>query len=178
MSVSPQDFLYVTPTPIQAARAGNTIHAMFLYRNKLIKEKIKPVSSTTVKYPAAPYTLIHVSSDVSNVESFVEFTVEYLETTIHQKCMSSSFFFPHRHFPHVLMPSPSLPPPVNLFVACSSFKSLVSSQSLKSNSASFGSTPRFLQCSSMHLSLSSSPSPLHFPDSYTRHCPPSVCSSV
>ncbi|XP_068610502.1 carnitine O-palmitoyltransferase 1, liver isoform-like [Brachionichthys hirsutus] len=38
------DFLYVTPTPIQAARAGNTIHAFFLYRCKLNKEEIKPVS--------------------------------------------------------------------------------------------------------------------------------------
>ncbi|XP_077595535.1 carnitine O-palmitoyltransferase 1, liver isoform isoform X1 [Stigmatopora nigra] len=36
------DFLYVTPTPIQAARAGNTIHAMFLYRRKLNKEELKP----------------------------------------------------------------------------------------------------------------------------------------
>lgn len=40
----PQDFLYVTPTPIQAARAGNSIHAFFLYRRKLNKEEIKPVS--------------------------------------------------------------------------------------------------------------------------------------
>uniref|UniRef100_A0A665UYN4 carnitine O-palmitoyltransferase n=1 Tax=Echeneis naucrates TaxID=173247 RepID=A0A665UYN4_ECHNA len=39
---SPQDFLYVTPTPIQAARAGNSIHAFFLYRRKLHKEEIKP----------------------------------------------------------------------------------------------------------------------------------------
>ncbi|KAF6734808.1 Carnitine O-palmitoyltransferase 1, liver isoform [Oryzias melastigma] len=36
------DFLYVTPTPIQAARAGNGIHAFFLYRRKLNKEEIKP----------------------------------------------------------------------------------------------------------------------------------------
>ncbi|GAA6214186.1 carnitine O-palmitoyltransferase 1, liver isoform-like isoform X2 [Lates japonicus] len=36
------DFLYVTPTPIQAARAGNSIHAFFLYRRKLNKEEIKP----------------------------------------------------------------------------------------------------------------------------------------
>lgn len=43
MSVSVQDFLYVTPTPIQAARAGNTIYAMLLYRGKLNKEEIKPV---------------------------------------------------------------------------------------------------------------------------------------
>uniref|UniRef100_A0A8C6M297 Carnitine O-palmitoyltransferase n=1 Tax=Nothobranchius furzeri TaxID=105023 RepID=A0A8C6M297_NOTFU len=36
------DFLYVTPTPIQAARAGNCIHAFFLYRRKLNKEELKP----------------------------------------------------------------------------------------------------------------------------------------
>ncbi|XP_053196840.1 carnitine O-palmitoyltransferase 1, liver isoform-like [Scomber japonicus] len=36
------DFLYVTPTPIQAARAGNTIYAFFLYRRKLNKEELKP----------------------------------------------------------------------------------------------------------------------------------------
>uniref|UniRef100_A0A8C4F3F6 Carnitine O-palmitoyltransferase n=1 Tax=Dicentrarchus labrax TaxID=13489 RepID=A0A8C4F3F6_DICLA len=36
------DFLYVTPTPIQAARAGNSIYAFFLYRRKLNKEEIKP----------------------------------------------------------------------------------------------------------------------------------------
>uniref|UniRef100_H2LR59 Uncharacterized protein n=1 Tax=Oryzias latipes TaxID=8090 RepID=H2LR59_ORYLA len=39
------DFLYVTPTPIQAARAGNSIHAFFLYRRKLNKEEIKPVNT-------------------------------------------------------------------------------------------------------------------------------------
>uniref|UniRef100_A0A8C0YNV6 carnitine O-palmitoyltransferase n=1 Tax=Cyprinus carpio carpio TaxID=630221 RepID=A0A8C0YNV6_CYPCA len=37
------DFLYVTPTPIQAARAGNTLHACLLYRRKLNREEIKPV---------------------------------------------------------------------------------------------------------------------------------------
>uniref|UniRef100_A0A7N8Y3L0 carnitine O-palmitoyltransferase n=1 Tax=Mastacembelus armatus TaxID=205130 RepID=A0A7N8Y3L0_9TELE len=37
------DFLYVTPTPIQAARAGNSIHSFFLYRRKLNKEELKPV---------------------------------------------------------------------------------------------------------------------------------------
>lgn len=42
-----QDFLYVTPTPIQAARAGNTIYALLLYRNRLNKEEIKPVSSVS-----------------------------------------------------------------------------------------------------------------------------------
>uniref|UniRef100_A0A8C2WMX8 carnitine O-palmitoyltransferase n=1 Tax=Cyclopterus lumpus TaxID=8103 RepID=A0A8C2WMX8_CYCLU len=38
------DFMYVTPTPIQAARAGNSLHAYFLYRRKLNKEELKPVS--------------------------------------------------------------------------------------------------------------------------------------
>ena len=36
--------MYVTPTPIQAARAGNSLHAFFLYRRKLNKEELKPVS--------------------------------------------------------------------------------------------------------------------------------------
>nr|XP_034990942.1 carnitine O-palmitoyltransferase 1, brain isoform isoform X2 [Zootoca vivipara] len=37
------DFIYVTPTPIQAARAGNLVHAMLLYRRKLTREEIKPL---------------------------------------------------------------------------------------------------------------------------------------
>uniref|UniRef100_A0A670ZN24 Carnitine palmitoyltransferase 1C n=1 Tax=Pseudonaja textilis TaxID=8673 RepID=A0A670ZN24_PSETE len=37
------DFLYVTPTPVQAARAGNLVYAMLLYRRKLIREEIKPM---------------------------------------------------------------------------------------------------------------------------------------
>ncbi|XP_058249253.1 carnitine O-palmitoyltransferase 1, liver isoform isoform X1 [Hemibagrus wyckioides] len=36
------DFMFVTPTPIQAARAGNTLHALLLYRRKLNKEELKP----------------------------------------------------------------------------------------------------------------------------------------
>uniref|UniRef100_A0A671XUW0 Carnitine palmitoyltransferase 1A n=1 Tax=Sparus aurata TaxID=8175 RepID=A0A671XUW0_SPAAU len=38
------DFLYVFPTSIQAARAGNAIHAIMLYRRKLDRAQIKPVS--------------------------------------------------------------------------------------------------------------------------------------
>lgn len=38
-----QDYLYVLPTHIQAARAGNAIHAILLYRRKLDREEIKPV---------------------------------------------------------------------------------------------------------------------------------------
>uniref|UniRef100_A0A669CGF7 carnitine O-palmitoyltransferase n=1 Tax=Oreochromis niloticus TaxID=8128 RepID=A0A669CGF7_ORENI len=38
------DFLYVTPTSVQAARAGNTITALLLYRRKVNREELKPVS--------------------------------------------------------------------------------------------------------------------------------------
>ncbi|XP_030621951.1 carnitine palmitoyltransferase 1Aa (liver) [Chanos chanos] len=37
------DFLYVFPTHLQAARAGNAIHAIMLYRHKLDREQIKPL---------------------------------------------------------------------------------------------------------------------------------------
>uniref|UniRef100_A0A8I3NF02 carnitine O-palmitoyltransferase n=2 Tax=Canis lupus familiaris TaxID=9615 RepID=A0A8I3NF02_CANLF len=37
------DLLYVLPTSIQAARAGNAIHAILLYRRRLDREEIKPI---------------------------------------------------------------------------------------------------------------------------------------
>ncbi|XP_049642140.1 carnitine O-palmitoyltransferase 1, brain isoform isoform X2 [Suncus etruscus] len=36
------DFLYVTPTPLQAARAGNAVHALLLYRHQLNRQEILP----------------------------------------------------------------------------------------------------------------------------------------
>uniref|UniRef100_A0A8B9IGA4 Carnitine O-palmitoyltransferase 1, muscle isoform n=1 Tax=Anser cygnoides TaxID=8845 RepID=A0A8B9IGA4_ANSCY len=39
----PQDFLYVTPSHIQAARAGNVVHAILLYRRKLDRGEIPPM---------------------------------------------------------------------------------------------------------------------------------------
>lgn len=41
----PQDFLYVNPSHIQAARAGNAVHAILLYRRKLDRGEIPPVSA-------------------------------------------------------------------------------------------------------------------------------------
>lgn len=41
-----QDFLFVTPTASQAARAGNTITALFLYRRKVNREELNPVCYT------------------------------------------------------------------------------------------------------------------------------------
>ncbi|XP_063118074.1 palmitoyl thioesterase CPT1C isoform X3 [Rattus norvegicus] len=37
-----QDFLYVTPTPLQAARAGNAVHTLLLYRHLLNRQEIPP----------------------------------------------------------------------------------------------------------------------------------------
>uniref|UniRef100_A0A672UNF3 Carnitine O-palmitoyltransferase 1, muscle isoform n=1 Tax=Strigops habroptila TaxID=2489341 RepID=A0A672UNF3_STRHB len=37
------DFLYVTPSPIQAARAGNVVHAILLYRRKLDRGELRPL---------------------------------------------------------------------------------------------------------------------------------------
>ncbi|XP_004393865.1 PREDICTED: carnitine O-palmitoyltransferase 1, liver isoform isoform X3 [Odobenus rosmarus divergens] len=37
------DLLYILPTQIQAARAGNAIHAILLYRRRLDREEIKPI---------------------------------------------------------------------------------------------------------------------------------------
>lgn len=42
-----QDLLYILPTQIQAARAGNAIHAILLYRRRLDREEIKPVRKLT-----------------------------------------------------------------------------------------------------------------------------------
>uniref|UniRef100_A0A8C6V652 carnitine O-palmitoyltransferase n=1 Tax=Neogobius melanostomus TaxID=47308 RepID=A0A8C6V652_9GOBI len=42
------DFLFVTPTSVQAARAGNTITALLLYRRKVNREELKPVRERTV----------------------------------------------------------------------------------------------------------------------------------
>uniref|UniRef100_A0A3Q1FL07 Choline/carnitine acyltransferase domain-containing protein n=1 Tax=Acanthochromis polyacanthus TaxID=80966 RepID=A0A3Q1FL07_9TELE len=42
------DFLYVTPTAVQAARAGNTITALLLYRRKVNREELKPVRRHTL----------------------------------------------------------------------------------------------------------------------------------
>ncbi|XP_062990523.1 carnitine O-palmitoyltransferase 1, muscle isoform isoform X2 [Elgaria multicarinata webbii] len=42
------DFLYATPTPVQAARAGNAVHAIMLYRRQLDREELAPVMALGV----------------------------------------------------------------------------------------------------------------------------------
>lgn len=43
-ALSLQDFVFIQNTNIQAARLGNIVHAMIMYRRKLDREEIKPVS--------------------------------------------------------------------------------------------------------------------------------------
>ncbi|XP_072889718.1 carnitine O-palmitoyltransferase 1, liver isoform-like isoform X1 [Hemitrygon akajei] len=43
------DFLYVTPTTSQVARAGNLVHALLLYRRRLTREELQP--STLPGFP-------------------------------------------------------------------------------------------------------------------------------
>uniref|UniRef100_A0AAX7T0K0 carnitine O-palmitoyltransferase n=1 Tax=Astatotilapia calliptera TaxID=8154 RepID=A0AAX7T0K0_ASTCA len=45
------DFLYVFPTSVQAARAGNAIHSIMLYRRKLDRAQIKPRMFNTSRIP-------------------------------------------------------------------------------------------------------------------------------
>lgn len=57
--VRAKDFLYVTPTPVQAARAGNTITALLLYRRKVNREELKPVRPKTLFAELAKNTHTH-----------------------------------------------------------------------------------------------------------------------
>uniref|UniRef100_A0AAQ5YZJ1 carnitine O-palmitoyltransferase n=1 Tax=Amphiprion ocellaris TaxID=80972 RepID=A0AAQ5YZJ1_AMPOC len=64
------DFLYVFPTSIQAARAGNAIHAIMLYRRKLDRAQIKPHFSSClfclfVLFSSVP-SLLTVGSSLSD----------------------------------------------------------------------------------------------------------------
>ncbi|XP_058238110.1 carnitine palmitoyltransferase 1Aa (liver) isoform X1 [Hemibagrus wyckioides] len=45
------DFLHVLPTNLQSARAGNTIHAIMLYRRKLDRAQIKPLFALANRVP-------------------------------------------------------------------------------------------------------------------------------
>lgn len=47
--LSPQDFVLINNTNIQAARLGNVVHAMIMYRRKLDREEIKPVSGVGLR---------------------------------------------------------------------------------------------------------------------------------
>ncbi|XP_040018915.2 carnitine O-palmitoyltransferase 1, liver isoform isoform X2 [Gasterosteus aculeatus] len=64
------DFLYVFPTSIQAARAGNAIHAIMLYRRKLDRAQIKPLMLLhTIPLCSAQYESMFNSSRVPGVDT-------------------------------------------------------------------------------------------------------------
>ncbi|XP_068579716.1 carnitine O-palmitoyltransferase 1, liver isoform isoform X2 [Cebidichthys violaceus] len=66
------DFLYVFPTSIQAARAGNAIHAIMLYRRKLDRAQIKPLMLLhTIPMCSAQYESMFNSSRVPGVDTDV-----------------------------------------------------------------------------------------------------------
>uniref|UniRef100_A0A8C5N893 Carnitine O-palmitoyltransferase 1, liver isoform-like n=1 Tax=Gouania willdenowi TaxID=441366 RepID=A0A8C5N893_GOUWI len=74
------DFLYVTPTPIQSARAGNSIHAFFLYRRKLNREEIKPsrIPGTVIPLCAAQCERIFNTTRTPGEETGKYFNITYL----------------------------------------------------------------------------------------------------
>ncbi|XP_070764060.1 carnitine O-palmitoyltransferase 1, liver isoform [Enoplosus armatus] len=64
------DFLYVFPTSIQAARAGNAIHAIMLYRRKLDRAQIKPLMLLhTIPMCSAQYEYMFNTSRVPGVDT-------------------------------------------------------------------------------------------------------------
>ncbi|XP_028304156.1 carnitine O-palmitoyltransferase 1, liver isoform isoform X1 [Gouania willdenowi] len=64
------DFLYVFPTSVQAARAGNAIHAIMLYRRKLDRAQIKPLMLLhTIPMCSAQYERMFNTTRVPGVET-------------------------------------------------------------------------------------------------------------
>uniref|UniRef100_A0A8C1V619 carnitine O-palmitoyltransferase n=1 Tax=Cyprinus carpio TaxID=7962 RepID=A0A8C1V619_CYPCA len=65
------DFLYVIPTTRQAARAGNSIHAIMMYRRKLDIAQIKPVSLNRVPLCSAQWERMFNTSRIPGLETDV-----------------------------------------------------------------------------------------------------------
>ncbi|XP_019906736.1 carnitine O-palmitoyltransferase 1, liver isoform isoform X2 [Esox lucius] len=100
------DFLYVTPTPVQAARAGNTITALLLYRRKVNSEQLKPsrVPGTVVPLCAAQCERMFNTTRTPGEETGNEHT--HLQWN-RLSCQATWFIFIF-----CLFLSPSLPPDV------------------------------------------------------------------
>ncbi|XP_057185199.1 carnitine O-palmitoyltransferase 1, liver isoform isoform X2 [Triplophysa rosa] len=63
------DFLYVFPTHLQAARAGNAIHSLMMYRRKLDRAQIKPLMVlNTIPMCSSQYERMFNTSRVPGVE--------------------------------------------------------------------------------------------------------------
>ncbi|XP_003967444.2 carnitine O-palmitoyltransferase 1, liver isoform isoform X1 [Takifugu rubripes] len=82
------DFLYVFPTSIQAARAGNAIHAIMLYRRKLDRAQIKPIYLLANKVPlcSAQWERMFNTTRVPGVETdTLQHTIETKHIVVYHK---------------------------------------------------------------------------------------------
>ncbi|CAM5149536.1 carnitine O-palmitoyltransferase 1, liver isoform isoform X1 [Chelonia mydas] len=76
------DFLYVVPTSLQAARAGNVIHATLLYRKKLDRQEIKPIllMGSTVPLCSAQWERMFNTSRIPGEETD---TIQHMKDSRH-----------------------------------------------------------------------------------------------
>nr|XP_025142638.1 carnitine O-palmitoyltransferase 1, liver isoform isoform X2 [Bubalus bubalis] len=76
------DLLYIKPTHIQAARAGNGIHAILLYRRKLDREEIKPILllGSTIPLCSAQWERMFNTSRIPGEETD---TIQHLRDSKH-----------------------------------------------------------------------------------------------
>uniref|UniRef100_A0A0K8RX30 carnitine O-palmitoyltransferase n=1 Tax=Crotalus horridus TaxID=35024 RepID=A0A0K8RX30_CROHD len=76
------DFLYFTPTAVQAARAGNAIHAILLYRRKLDRQQIQPIllMGSTVPLCSAQWERMFNTSRIPGNETD---TIQHLKDSKH-----------------------------------------------------------------------------------------------
>ncbi|XP_044281458.1 carnitine O-palmitoyltransferase 1, liver isoform isoform X3 [Varanus komodoensis] len=76
------DFLYFTPTTVQAARAGNAIHSILLYRRKLDRQQIKPIllMGSTVPLCSAQWERLFNTSRIPGEETD---TIQHIKDSKH-----------------------------------------------------------------------------------------------
>ncbi|XP_030057166.1 LOW QUALITY PROTEIN: carnitine O-palmitoyltransferase 1, liver isoform [Microcaecilia unicolor] len=75
------DYLYVIPTHLQAARAGNAIHAIHLYRRKLDREEIKPLMlHNTIPMCSSQYERMFNTSRIPGIETD---TIQHMKDSKH-----------------------------------------------------------------------------------------------
>ncbi|XP_029440050.1 carnitine O-palmitoyltransferase 1, brain isoform isoform X2 [Rhinatrema bivittatum] len=85
------DFLYVTPTPVQAARAGNTVHAILLYRRRLSREELKPLMiQSTLPMCSAQYERMFNTSRIPGLDTD---TIQHYQDSKHIVVYHKGRFF-------------------------------------------------------------------------------------
>ncbi|XP_021101441.1 carnitine O-palmitoyltransferase 1, brain isoform isoform X2 [Heterocephalus glaber] len=101
------DFLYVTPTPLQAARAGNAVHALLLYRHRLQRQEISPTLLMGMRpLCSAQYERIFNTTRVPGVQKD---HLRHLRDSQHVAVLHRGRFFRvGTHSPHGLLPPRAL----------------------------------------------------------------------